>query len=450
MGRAENDFLSVRFALGPEGNGDAFAPDRLLASLANPAGPLFSTPSSADRIMAFRQANQGRAMATGTTRADIVSNVQDLMTRTYVGDMQARIGWGAVTQAPFVERLLAFWSNHFSISARKQIVKMICGPYECEALLPHLGGTFADLLKSAVRHPAMLAYLDQTQSVGPHSPVGLRQGKGLNENLAREILELHTLGVHGGYTQTDVTEFARIMCGWTIDYRTGTATFTKRQAEPGPKTLLGRTYGGGEATSSDFTDALDALAKHPATAGHIARKLAIHFIADSPPPDVVAKLEQRFNDTGGNLTEVYRVLVNLSEASRGPLAKARNDRDFLIAALRAAQVPPAQLQNVPEGRKFSPLTTGALSVMRQAYWSAASPAGWPEDQAEWLSPIGLAGRLAVIPRIVRLIRSASPGDLLDRALGAVASERTRNVIALASNRNEALGLVFASPEFNRR
>jgi uncharacterized protein (DUF1800 family) len=450
MGLAEHEYLSMRFAHGPEGRGDDFAPDRLLSALVNPVATLPCTTPSSERLMSFRTANRARATAAAGDKDMAQGQYRDLLRQSYDGDMHARIVWAATVADPFIERLLAFWSNHFSISAREQVVKVLCGPYESEALLPHLGGTFADLLKAAEHHPAMLAYLDQVRSVGPRSPFGQRTGKGLNENLAREILELHTLGVHGGYTQADVTEFARLMCGWTIDYPAGTVAFVRRIAEPGPKTLLGRTYGAGGPAAGDFADALDALARHPATARHIALKLATHFIADKPDPAIVAKIEDRFNATGGNLTEVYKVLLALPEAMAPPLAKARNDRDFLIAALRAARVPADVLTAIPDGRKFSPLTTGALIAMQQTCWSAPSPAGFPEAAEEWLSPIGLAGRLAVIPRIVRQIGAGTPMDLLERALGSVASPPTRRVIAEASNRAEALGLVLASSEFNRR
>lgn len=368
----------------------------------------------------------------------------------YQADVATRIVFGVATRFAFAERLLAFWSNHFTVSTRKYAVSLLAGPYEAEALYPNIAGSFADLLKAAEHHSAMLEYLDQAESIGPNSPAGKKKSAGLNENLAREILELHTLGVHGGYSQDDVTEFARIITGWTIDREAGTVVFRPNWAEPGPHTLLGKRFGGTQPQADNFGRALDLLATHPATAHHIATKLVRHFISDDPPPNAVAAVEKTFIASGGNLSQTYLTLVSLPEARSPTGAKARNDRDFLIAALRAANISQQDLLDVPDGKKVSPLTVGALRVLHHGYWNAPSPAGWPEDADEWLNSTGLAARFEIIPRILQAAPNLTVDELLTNALGHTASDQTRSVIASASNKLEAMSLIFASPEFNRR
>jgi uncharacterized protein (DUF1800 family) len=451
MDNGENDFRAMRFGLGAARAGEDWSVDGMIAGLAaDLTGSRMTFAPSAGRIMEDTHLAMERKNASESDKAAARMAYAKHSQATYVADVHQRLVWAATAAAPLVERLLAFWSNHFTVSARKPVIRVLAGPYEAEALLPNIGGKFADLLRAAEQHPAMLIYLDQVASTGPNSPAGKKNRQGLNENLAREILELHTLGVHGGYTQADVTEFARIMTGWTMVRQTGSAAFAKQRAEPGFKILLGRRFGGPKGRAEDYGGALDFLASQPATARHVATRLVTHFISDAPPVEAIASVEKRFVETGGDLLQVYHALAALPEASAPPGNKARNGRDFLIAALRAAEIPAERLSIIPDGHKQPPLTSAALGPLHQPYWMAASPAGWPEAAAEWLSPIGLAGRLAVIPRVVREIANVAPPTLLERALGAAAGERTRRVVAAASNRVEALSLVFASPEFNRR
>ncbi|MBL8157578.1 MAG: DUF1800 domain-containing protein, partial [Anaerolineae bacterium] len=227
--------------------------------------------------------------------------------------------------APFLERLVWFWSNHFTISVLKQRMIFVAGGYEREAIRPNVLGRFEDLLIATVRHPAMLLYLDNAFSIGPDSPAGRFTGRGLNENHAREILELHTLGVNGGYTQTDVIELARVLTGWSVD-RQGTDNdngfkFFPNRHQPGTKTLLGKTYA--EAGEAEGRQALIELARHPSTARHIATKLARHFIADEPPPQAVARLERVFRDTGGDLKAMAIAIVDEPAAWQPSLTKMR-------------------------------------------------------------------------------------------------------------------------------
>lgn len=451
MSSNDSDIMAMRFGLGPAASGEDWSPDGMVRSLTIlPPDKLLTYPSAAERLVEGYKLAAVRRKASGTERMTARKRYNDFTLGSYRLDVHHRIVWGATTALSFAERLLAFWSNHFTVSKRKPTLRAVLGPYEAEALLPHIGGRFADLLKAAVKHPAMLLYLDQAGSVGPNSQAGKRKNRGMNENLAREILELHTLGVHSGYGQSDVVELAKVMTGWTVDRATGQTQFRRNQAEPGVKTVLGRSYGGSRPQAGDFDAVLDVLAVQPATARHVATKLVTHFISDRPPESAIIAVAERFMASAGDLLQVYRALAETPEARSHLGAKARNDRDFLIALLRAAEVPAERLAPDEKRRNRAPLTTGALAVLRQEYWDAPSPAGWPEAAEEWLSPEGLAGRLQLIPRIVREAAVKTPEELMERALGSIVSERTRRIVGAASNREEAMALVLASPEFNRR
>ena len=451
MSSQDDDFVALRFGLGPARKGEDWSPAGMAAMITGlgeqDRPPL---PSSRERLLESLELAQERRGKSNDERQKAQQAFNTYTLGAYRSDVHQRILWGVQTAVPFAERLLAFWSNHFTVTKRKAHLRGLVGPFEAEAIFPNMGGSFASLLKAAAKHPAMLLYLDQSNSVGPNSPAGKRKNTGLNENLAREILELHTLGVHGGYTQADVTEFARLMTGWGIDRAAGTAGFKRQTAEPGTKTILGRSFGGKKPGPGDFDEVLEFLARHPATARHVASRLVMHFISDNPSADAVADVERAFIASNGNLPDVYRALASLPEARTRPGAKARNDRDFLIAALRAAAVPADRLGANPKKPKAAPFTVNALAGLRQDYWDAASPAGWPETAGEWLSPQGLAGRLQIIPRILRLSPVETPDALRDRALGSAVTERTARIITAASNRGEAMALVLASPEFNRR
>jgi uncharacterized protein (DUF1800 family) len=353
---------------------------------------------------------------------------------------------------PFFSRLLEFWTNHFTVSAAKGAVRHLAGPFVSEAIEPNVMGRFRDLLLAAELHPAMAVFLDLHGSIGPNSRVGKRVGRGLNENLAREILELHTLGVDGGYKQKDVVEFSKIMTGWTVNRESGDLRFAPARAEPGGKTFLDRRFGGPRPRETDFVSALEFVATHPSTARFIATKLARHFIADEPPPEAVERLSSAFIASGGDLPQVYRALWELPQAQERAGAKARNAFEFLVAALRTSSLSEDELKPLwKNGRiRANQLGAGALDQFQQPLWAAPSPAGWPERASEWLAPQALAQRLTWIPRLARHIEDRTAPEFLDRVLGPLASQRTRSVIMAASNRQEGLSLVLASPEFNRR
>jgi hypothetical protein len=350
----------------------------------------------------------------------------------------------ASTDRGLVERLVLFWSNHFTVSAAKGgAVRAIVGAFVREAIRPHVLGRFADMLLAVEQHPVMLIYLDNNASIGPKSRDGLSRSRGLNENLARETLELHTLGVDGGYTQEDVTALARIYTGWTFNAPDADAlfggrfTFAPVRHEPGAQILLGRTYP--EGGLAQGRAALSDLARHPSTARFIARKLARHFVADEPPPALVARLEAAFTASGGDLLMVTRALIEAPEAWSAPLAKLRPPVAIIAGLLRAAGRPPdtvAILNN--------------LNLMGQPLWQAPGPNGWPDASSAWLAPEAMAVRLEIAVQRARRAGGVDPLDLMDKLLGAAVSRETRETVARAESRAQGLALLFLSPEFQRQ
>jgi uncharacterized protein (DUF1800 family) len=363
-------------------------------------------------------------------------------------EIAARFGIAANTSAPFHERLTWFWTNHFAVSADKPAVFAVAGAFEREAIRPNVTGRFVDLLLAVAKHPAMILYLDNNQSVVPGfepPPLAgrpdLPRPTGLNENLAREILELHTLGVNGGYTQADVTSLARALTGWTVGAWSETGfRFAPRRHDAGPKTILGRSYAQegvaqGEAMLRD-------LAAHPATARHLAAKLVRHFVADDPPPTAVERVARAFLDSGGDLPVVYAALVQSPEVWAQPLAKLKQPIEFIASALRA--LPPAR-EAKPEALFI------ALREMGQRPFFPPSPQGWPDTAAAWASADGLWKRIEWSNALAgRVGTRVDPRAVAEATYGALLSDATRLAIARAESRQQGLALALASPEFQRR
>jgi len=371
-------------------------------------------------------------------------------------EVAARLAAAASTPAPFRERLVWFWANHFTVSAEKALVFALTGSFEREAIRPHVSGRFADMLLAATRHPAMILYLDNHLSVRKGwKPQGLRASRStafpspnaLNENLAREILELHTLGVNGGYTQGDVTEFARVITGWTarpvmfdLEDTSPGFHFDLGRHEPGPRTLLGGTYSQEGITQGEAV--LRDLAVHPATALHIATKLARHFIADSPPPDAVARIARAFRDSGGHLPTVYAALLDCPEAWQQPLAKLKSPIEYVVSCLRA----------VPALRAAQPQALYAvLRGMGQRPFFAPSPQGWPDTAEAWAGGDALWKRIEWAGIVAARVGSTvDPARLAAESYGPTMNTETRRALERAESRQQALALWLASPEFQRR
>ena len=314
----------------------------------------------------------------------------------FLDEAKARFDAANQAEIGFVERLVWFWSNHFCVNADATVM---AGAYEREAIRPYALGRFADMLQAAESHPAMLVYLNNALSIGPGSVAGINRDKGLNENLAREIFELHTLGVRTDYSQADVTNFAKILTGWTLRQTASDPDhgdefmFLGRAHEPGPQTVIGREYpdSGVKQGQAVLTD----LARHPATARHVATKLARHFVADEPPAALVDRLERRFLDTDGDLKELARTLAAAPEAWAPQQAKIKRPAEWVVAALRATG------QNGDIGRII-----GGLNLLGEPLWRPPAPKGFPDGNAAWLD--GLSQRLDVANAFAQRV-----GDQLD-------------------------------------
>jgi uncharacterized protein (DUF1800 family) len=359
----------------------------------------------------------------------------------------ARIVKAAAAPIGYVERLVAFWSNHFAVSvAKSNIGRAAAGSFEREAIRPHVTGRFADMLRAVEQHPAMLNFLDNAQSVGPNSRAGRNRKAGLNENLAREILELHTLGVGSGYTQSDVTELAKIITGWTISGREGrfgepgTFAFNANAHEPGPATVLGRVYS--EDGVAQGEAALADIARHDAVATHIARKLARHFVADDPDPALVARLAKVFRDTDGDLGAVSRALVTDDASWSAPMTKLRNPWEIVVAASRAFNRPVTDVGPV----------LNMMNLMGMPIWQPGGPNGFSDDSATWASPEGMKMRLELALQFAfRQTKGApAPAEMIDDILGPTVSQPTRETVMRAESREQAYALLLMSPEFQRR
>ncbi|QKR99484.1 DUF1800 domain-containing protein [Sphingomonas sp. CL5.1] len=384
-------------------------------------------------------------------RRDYAQDVQAL----YRQAVQARAQAALDTPAPFVERLVHFWSNHFCVSADNPQVTAFAGAFERDAIRPHVLGRFEDMLLAVEHHPAMLIYLNQIQSIGPDSLAAQRaarrnpeQRRGLNENLGREIMELHTLGVRSGYGQGDVTEFARALTGWSVagigpggatDGRPGDFLFRPQLHEPGARTILGKRYG--EDGEAQARAALIDFARAPATVTHVATKLARHFAGDAPPPALVERLAASFQRSGGALPALYRALIDSPEPWQPRPLKFKTPWEWTISALRGL------------GRS----EIGAMQVaaiqnqLGQPVWKPGSPAGWDDIAASWAGPDALLRRVDFAQRLV-----APVGDRLDarqlgpRLLPASFSRATAEEVGRAESPGDALALLLVSPDFLRR
>ena len=403
------------------------------------------------------------SMTTGEPQPKIPPDpMQARLRKVVLGDYltmnAARLDSALTSATPFADRLVYFWANHFAVSIDKLPVIPIAGLLEFEAIRPHLFGRFSDMLIAAEQHPAMLVFLDQAQSIGPNSPfaqlTGRRNGKrrGFNENLAREAMELHTLGVRTGYTQADVTEFARALTGWTVrgigggpgarflgDGPPGEFRFAEAMHEPGTRTIMGKTYpqqGEAQARAS-----LLDLAANPATARHIATKLARHFAGDDPPQPMIDRLTSAYMTSGGDLPAVYRALIVSPEAWKPQPLKFKTPWEWTVSALRAVGT-----------TDLDPTIADAtLKQLGQPTWKPGSPAGWDDVAASWAAPEALMLRVEVAQRISNRVGSSIDARALaEKVLPGSLSEATRTAIARADTPQDGLALLLVSPEFVRR
>jgi uncharacterized protein (DUF1800 family) len=374
----------------------------------------------------------------------------------YLTMNSARLDSALTSGNPFAERLVHFWANHFAVSVDKLPVVPVAGLLEFEAIRPHVFGRFSDLLLAVEQHPAMLVFLNQVQSVGPDSEFAeitrKRKLRGINENLAREIMELHTLGARTGYTQADVIEFAKALTGWTVpgfagsppprvlgDAREGEFVFVDALHEPGTRTIMGKAYPQqGEAQARAIL--LD-LAASPATARHISTKLARHFAGDDPPSAMVDRLARAYLASGGELPAVYRALIDSPEAWESKPLKFKSPWEWSVSALRAVGNP-----------EIDPKAADAmLAQLGQPTWKPGSPAGWDDVAGSWAAPEALMLRVEAAQQIAgRVGSSVDARAIAEKVLPGSLSDATRTAIARAESPQDGLALLLVSPEFLRR
>ncbi len=467
--KAEATLALHRFGLGPRaGSVKVIAGDprgALIAEL-DRAGAgqvanadLLTSGAAARATFAFRQAMQAQRKAERAEREAGAKPAPDkpapdrpavrrnaglpVPQQIFLAEAGARFSAALDAEIGFAERLAWFWSNHFCVSADKGGVRPLAGAFEREAIRAHMLGRFGDMLLAVESHPAMLIYLDNARSIGPNSQAGRNRGKGLNENLAREILELHTLGVRTVYGQDDVTAFANVITGWTIvpprqdSDRGGEFAFNARMHQPGAQTVIGKTFAEGGAEQGRAV--LDMLARHPATAKHIATKLARHFVASDPPLALVDKLTKRFLETEGDLKQVTKALVAAPEAWSASREKLKRPGEWIAASLRAIGSKPADI---------GPLMQ-AHNMLGEPLWRPPAPNGFSDDDAAWLD--GLPQRLDVANLFARRFGGGlDPKALFEETVAPIASVDTRQTLMRAESRPQALALLFMSPEFQRR
>jgi uncharacterized protein (DUF1800 family) len=397
------------------------------------------TPSWPAQLAEFLQARREKKADIEAAKAMRTALLREFRVAAAMRTLDA-----ANSPTPFRERLVQFWSNHFTVSVQRPVVAEAAIGFENEAIRPNILGNFRDLLKAVAAHPAMLLYLDNANSVGPNSKAGLKNKRGLNENLAREMMELHTVGVDGGYTQTDVTELAKILTGWSIavEHEEGPGQFRYRPLthEPGNKTVMGKTYP--ETGADEAIAVMNDLAARPATARHIATKLARHFVADDPPKTAVDALARTYMETDGDLHAVSMTLIGLPQIWADPLPKVKTPNDLVLSACRSFGI-----ADIHAGE----MLLMGLKQMDQVPFDAPSPAGWPDTADGWISPEAMMTRVEWAMAVgQKLDGRADAREVAKSTIQPVASQTTLFHIDHAPSAAEALALLIASPEFQRR
>ncbi len=415
----------------------------------DPLEKTFRRPSIKERIKLYeedrkiRRDMRNNVAGAGERRKDFRKKMRMLIAE----DRRAFLARASLSDFGFRERLVGFWADNFTVAGKNQQLQLAIGSYVDEAIRPNIAGNFSELLKAVVTHPAMLLYLDQNVSVGPNSPVGKRRERGLNENLAREILELHTMGVEGSYTQDDVRQFAELLTGFGIG-KNG-FSFDPKRAEPGAETVLGKSYGGERPSADDVFAFLDDLAVHPDTAKHVGRKLAVHFVSETPPQALVDAISAAYRDSKGDLVTTYEAMLTHPASVSPKREKVKQPTEYVISTVRALDVgdvlADSPVRELREGLAIP------LMAMGQELFRAPGPDGWSEAGADWITPPALAARIEWATLIAREYgQDVDPRELLRQVLGEDVSNALKVAVAGAESKWEGVALLLVSPEFNRR
>ena len=382
----------------------------------------------------------------------------------YLSNAIERLRFTTNSHYTFYERLVYFWENHLAVmTSNKTSYTVSIAGYENEAIRPNVDGHFYEMLTAAATHPVMLMTLDQHMSMGKNSPVGLILGRGSNENFARELMELYTLGAEGGYSQKDVEEMAGLFSGLNVNYDTGKTGFYFSRAANGTFDILGKTYGGLIKTYSDISEVIYDLALHPSTADYVSRKLAKHFISDSPPEILVKELSKRFRETDGFLPALYEILLDFDDP-RSHFSKVKTPLDYIVTALRSIGAPNSAFEGVETfhlGRStmmgakkgnestLPDLSIGALDAMGHRLWGAPGPDGWPDTNSDWLHSVAISQRFAWASAVAPIVKDSGL-ELLNSALGQFLRPDTKKLLTSSTSPSETIILALMSPEFNRR
>lgn len=403
--------------------------------------------------LAKRRKNGDKAVAAAAT--DTTRKLRQNLHRLVLEDTQNRYARAVDDPAGFGERLVQFWSDHFTVSGGDVLRLVMASSHVNDAIRPNIGRKFADLMFAAETHPSMLVYLNQNSSVGPNSRMAKRRKRkkqlGLNENLAREMIELHSLGVGADYTQKDVRQLAKLLTGLAYMPR-NKDIFHPERAEPGKVTVLGQTYrDDGRPKPDDIRAVIDALARHPATAQHLARKLAIHFISDEPPQDLVDRLAGIYSDTDGDLGAVNAALADAPELAAHFREKVRQPFDYIVASLRGLGVTGEEVMAL-NPKRVRQWLINPLTGMGQRWGRPVGPDGWPETADEWITPQGLAARIEWAMNVPQRFRKKlpDPREFMQTTLGETASDALQWAVPKAETTRDGVAIVLASVDFNRR
>lgn len=400
----------------------------------------------------WRAAQRGYRKSRGTAREDgaraafktVRRDAAALARRSFAASVARGI---EAPEGGLRERLAWFWADHFTVRAGSFATRHLVTPYVEEAIRPNVSRRFEEMLIAVTTHPMMLFYLDQSGSIGPMSRAAT-PGDGLNENLARELLELHTVGVGGPYGQADVRELAELLTG--LGATPKGMRYRRTRAEPGAETVLGTRFDAAPRLGA-IHEALRMLARHPATAAHLARKIAVHFVADDPDPALVAALETAWRDSGGDLGVVTGALLAHPAAWAPEPRKVKPPFDFVVSGLRALGLSPAVLRT-DQPRRMNRFLRTPLERMGQKWEQPPGPDGWPEAVAAWITPPGMAGRIdwAMTAPEALMNGLPDPRDFARVALGETLPEPVAFAARAAESRAEAIGVVLSAPAFQRR
>ncbi len=423
------------------------------AGRAGPASDAMTTDRARQLLLKLRDLSMARKQG-GKDALEQSKAFNRKLGRMMVADLQRRIARAIDDPIGFGERLVQFWADHFTVRPAGAGHNALAIAFVDEAIRPHVNGRFEDMFIAADTHPMMLLYLNQNASRGPNSQMARRQKArsfGLNENLAREAMELHSLGVGAGYTQQDVRQLAELLTGLDFTPAKGFA-YLPQMAEPGAEQVLGKSYGGGRRGGlDDIRAALTDIARRPETAQHLSRKLAVHFAADQPPEDLVQDMAAVWRESGGDLPQVYRVLVTHPALAETMRQKVRQPFDLLVASYRALGIPGHRITQL-ERPQDARMTFDPMNSMGQPWARQNGPDGWPEEAAAWIAPQQLAARINWALRMPRQMLDGlpNPRTLLDSTFHGTQSAGLAWAVPKAESAAEGMALILASADFNRR